>query len=62
MNTSKSYRSLKDKLEHSSVCHKYELVNSETGVNTQAVESSNKILKKHIKNNLVLKRTKDQVF
>jgi transposase-like protein len=34
---------------HESVCHKYEFVNYETGVNTQAVESFNNCLKLEIK-------------
>lgn len=34
---------------HNTVCHKYEFVNSLTGVNTQAVESFNNIIKYEIK-------------
>ncbi|KCZ79244.1 hypothetical protein H312_03363 [Anncaliia algerae PRA339] len=32
-------------LMHSSVCHKYEFVNSTNGVNTQSVESLTIVLK-----------------
>ena len=46
----KSYACLKNfNYTHGTVCHKYEFVNSETGVNTQAIESFHNELKLEIK-------------
>lgn len=46
----KVYKSLCDEgYSHGSVCHKYKFVDYETGVHTQAVESFNNQVKRHIK-------------
>ncbi|KAG0441075.1 hypothetical protein DMUE_1312 [Dictyocoela muelleri] len=46
----RSYSRLSDNFEHSTVCHKYEFVNYNTGTNTQAIKSFNNCLKYEIKN------------
>ena len=45
----RSYGKLKELFRHSTVCHKYEFINSLNGSNTQAVESFNNELKLQIK-------------
>jgi len=45
----KVYITLKENYEHSSVCHKYNFVDPESGVHTQHVESYNNKIKAKIK-------------
>ncbi|KAG0441287.1 hypothetical protein DMUE_1160 [Dictyocoela muelleri] len=46
----RAYRNLKEfDYTHGTVCHKYEFRNLDTGINTQAVECFNNLLKKEIK-------------
>ena len=45
----RSYRSLRNMFNHSTVRHKYEFVNATTGTNTQSVESFHNELKLQIK-------------
>lgn len=47
---------------HGTVCHKYEFINSESGVNTQAVESFNNLLKVEIKSRKGVKTELRQKF
>jgi transposase-like protein len=47
---------------HGTVCHKYEFINSETGVNTQAIESFNSQLKYEIKVRKGVQTTNRSVF
>ncbi|KAI5150846.1 hypothetical protein ENBRE01_1751 [Enteropsectra breve] len=54
----KSYGKLNELFEeHCTVCHKYEFINRLTGVNTQAVESMNNVIKMEIKNRQGVKTT-----
>ncbi|KAI5153063.1 hypothetical protein ENBRE01_3127 [Enteropsectra breve] len=43
--------------EHCTVCHKFEFINRLTGVNTQAVESINNLIKLEIKRRQGIKTT-----
>ncbi len=59
----KSYACLKDfTFTHDSVCHKYQFVNSETDLNTQAVESFNNELKLEIKRRKGIKTSLREQF
>ncbi|KCZ80230.1 hypothetical protein H312_02380 [Anncaliia algerae PRA339] len=59
----KSYSSLsKNGFIHESICHKYEFINSQTGVNTQAVESLNNAMKWLIKKKKGIKTEKRKSF
>ncbi|KAG0420347.1 hypothetical protein EQH57_0186 [Dictyocoela roeselum] len=51
-----AYANLEDyNYVHDTVCHKYNFINENTGVNTQAVECFNNLLKKEIKTRMGVK-------
>ncbi len=59
----RSYRCLTSLgFKHNTLCHKYEFVNQENGVNTQAVESFNNFIKRMIKNENCVNTSKRQRF
>ncbi|KAG0426441.1 hypothetical protein DMUE_5966, partial [Dictyocoela muelleri] len=58
-----SYRSLASRgFIYGTVCHKYNFVNRETGVNTQAIESCNNCLKSEIKKRMGVLTVKRDMF
>ncbi|KAG0437724.1 hypothetical protein DMUE_3528 [Dictyocoela muelleri] len=59
----RAYNNLKDFFnDHGTVCHKYSFINYDNGVNTQAVECFNNLLKKEIKSRMGVKTEKRSDF